>query len=115
MARRKKEEAPLEKILQTLDQKVSERGKAAKAEIDLTKEIVELIIAARKHDYPMTKLANDHVKRLDRKTFKLVPVTRQMVDNMVAPAEKRRPSRTTREERRPRAATAERVNVEALQ
>jgi hypothetical protein len=110
-------ETPVDKIMKALDKKVAERGKASAAVMDTTAEITKLVIDARRHDVSMAELAR-HVKRLDKNTRELVPVSRQMLDTMVAPIEKRREARTTRESRRRKPtepAVADRLNVEALQ
>ena len=53
---------------------------------------------------------------MDKHDRKLVPVTRQAVDTMVAVHDKRREPRTTRESRRRRdEKPSGKINVEALQ
>lgn len=92
---------PLERILAQLDDKVTERGQAEQAELDLTEEIARLASDARKHGAQMTELAR-RIKRLNRKTLELESVTRQAVDTMLATYEQRREPRTTRASRRRR-------------
>lgn len=112
MARKKEDKTP--KLLEALDKKVTERGKAVLAEVDASAEIARLASEARRQGVPMGVLIN-HVQRMDRKSRKLKPVTRQAIDIMLATFEQRREPRTTRASRRRR--TPEpvgKLNAEAL-
>lgn len=104
MPRRKKtqdEDQPLERVLELLDAKVEERGKAVLAELEATTEIARLTSEARRKGATMAQLTQ-HVKRMDRRQRKLVSVTRQALDVMLATFEERREPRTTRASRRRR-------------
>jgi hypothetical protein len=81
-------------------------------ELDATEEITRLAAEARRQGASMSELTQ-RVQRLDRNDRKLVPVTRQAIDNMIAVHEKRRPARTTRASRR-RREPAGQLNAEAL-
>jgi len=111
MAARK---TPLEKLLSQVDKHVEARGKAVLAEVDATAEIARLTSEARKQGASMPELTQ-HVRRMDRKTRQLVPVTRQAIDIMLATFEERRKPRTTRASRKRRTAEpAGKINADAL-
>jgi hypothetical protein len=120
MARRKKiEDIPAARLLEMIDEEVVKRGEAVLAVEDTTAEISRLASEARRKGAEM-KTVVEHIKRMDRKTRKLVPVTRQNVDTMLAVHEQRREPRTTRASRRRRdgggdsAPAGGTLNVEAL-
>lgn len=116
MARKKKEDQdqPLERLLELIDAQVAKRGQAQLVELDTSAEIARLTSEARRKGASMTTLT-ERVRRVDKKTRKLKPVTRQALDVMLATFEQRREPRTTRASRRRRAAEpAGRLNAEAL-
>jgi hypothetical protein len=122
MARKKKtdtKDVPAARLLEMIDEEVVKRGEAVLAVEDTTAEISRLASEARRKGAEM-KTVVEHIKRMDRKTRKLVPVTRQNVDTMLAVHEQRREPRTTRASRRRRdgggdsAPAGGTLNVEAL-
>lgn len=114
MATKKKEEDPIDKILKLIDKEVAARGKAVLAEVDATERIAELASEAKRKGAPMRTLT-EHIKRMDKNTRELAPVTRQAADTMLAVHEKRRAPRTTRaSRRRSDSKTAGKVNSAAL-
>jgi hypothetical protein len=114
MARKtKKEDTPLERLLELIDEKVQARGQSVIAELDATEEITKLASEARRKGATMSELTQ-HVKRMDRSDRTLKPVTRQAIDMMIAVHEQRRPARTTRASRRRREEPVGRINAEAL-
>lgn len=112
MARKpKKEDTPLERLLELIDERVKARGEAVIAELDATEEITKLASEARRKGATMSELTQ-RVQRMDKHDRELRPVTRQAIDTMIAVHEKRRPARTTRASRRRR--EAGKINVDAL-
>jgi hypothetical protein len=105
MARQRKTQDPedldLERVLELLDARVLSRRDHVLAELDDTAEIVHLAEVARTKGATMVDLAQ-RVKRVDRRTRELVPVTRQALDTMLATGTGRREARTTRASRRRR-------------
>jgi hypothetical protein len=112
MPRQKKEEMPLDRVLALIDEKVKKAGRHTLAAHDLNEEITPLVSEARRQGATMPELAA-RVQRMDVKTRKLKPVTRQAIDTRLAVHEERRPARTTRASRRPREAAGT-INSEAL-
>lgn len=110
---RKKEDTPLERLLELIDDKVHARGQAVLAELDATEEITRLAAEARRKGALMSDLSQ-RVKVMDRRERVLRPVTRQAVDTLIAVHEGRRPARTTRASRRRREPAAGKLNLEAL-
>lgn len=117
MAREKK--TPAQRLLEQIDKKVEQRGKAVLAELDATAEIARLTSEARAHGATMVELTQ-HVRRMDKRERRLKPVTRQALDTMLAVHEERRPARTTRASRQRREDGAEQagsgrgLNLEAF-
>jgi hypothetical protein len=110
------ENMPLGRILARLDAKVQARGEAVLDEVDLTREIVQLVSAARRRGATMPDLA-ERVKRMDKKERVLKPISRQALDMTIATEEKRREPRTTRASRRrrkPETVAVDGVNAEAF-
>jgi len=115
MARKKKGDLEPDKILELIDEQVAARGDAVLTVEDTTARIAELASEARRKGVTMPELTQ-RIKRMDKHDRKLVPVTRQAVDTMVAVHDKRREPRTTRESRRRRdEKPSGKINVEALQ
>lgn len=104
MARKQNPDAmPVDRILKLIDTKVTAQGKHLLAAEDLTGEITNLAIAARKHGVSAAELTK-HIKRMDKNTRKMVPMTRQAIDLRLGVAEGRREPRTTRASRQPKPA-----------
>jgi hypothetical protein len=109
---RSEEGRPLERVLELIDEKVEQRAQHERSEIVLTASIAELAEEARRHGATMPQLTQ-HVRRLDRSSGEVRPITRQALAVMLARKDGR--ARTTRESRRRRdAEPAGRVNMDAL-
>lgn len=80
--RKKQAEDSLERIFELIDERVVSRGQHVLGQLDDTEAIVDLVERARNKGATMPDLAK-RVKRMDKASRKLGPITRQALDAML--------------------------------
>lgn len=105
----------LERLYELLDEQSAARGAAVLAAEDATAEIARFAAEARRKGATMPEL-RQHVRKMDVKTRKMTPISRQFLNTMIAVHEKRAVPKTTRASRRSLASQspAGQLNAEAL-